>query len=84
MESYEQRHSHRIQVRLRQRLDLEEEEWQVAIIWPQRVSLFSSPTRESAELEAQRRLIADGHQCDSDCGGWIHAAPIAILASPDA
>ena len=70
MESYEQTHSRRIRVRLRQK----EEEWQVAIIWPQRVFLFSSSTREAAELEAQRRLIADGHQCDSDCGGWIHAA----------
>jgi hypothetical protein len=74
MESYEQTHSRRIRVRLRQRLELEEEEWQVAIIWPQRVSLFSSATREAAELEAQRTLITDGHQCDSDCGGWIHTA----------
>jgi len=71
MESYEQTHSRRIQLRLRQRLDLEKEEWQVAIIRPQRVLLFSKPTRETAELEIQRRLISEGHQCDSDCGGWI-------------
>jgi IS5 family transposase len=82
MESYEQRHSHRIQVRLRQRLDLEEEEWQVAIIWPQRVLLLSNSTREAAELEIQRKLVSEGHQCDSDCGGWIHAAPIASPSQP--
>jgi IS5 family transposase len=82
MESYEQTHSHRIQVRLRQRLDLEEEEWQVAIIWPQRVLLLSNSTREAAELEIQRKLVSEGHQCDSDCGGWIHAAPIASPSQP--
>ena len=70
MESYEQTHSRRIRVRLRQK----EEEWQVAIIWPQRVVLFSNSTGEAAELEAQQRLISEGHQCNSDCGGWIHTA----------
>ena len=72
MESYEQTHSRRIRVRLRQNLG--EEEWQVAIIWPQRVLLFYNATREDAELETQRKLISEGHQCDSDCGGWINAA----------
>ena len=57
----------RIQVRLRQK----EEEWPVAIIWPQRVFLFSNSTREDAELVTQRKLISEGHQCDLDCGGWI-------------
>ena len=56
MESYEQTHSRRIRVRLRQK----EEEWQVAIIWPQRVVLFSNSTREAAEVEAQQRLISGG------------------------
>ena len=74
MESYEQTHSRRIRVRLRQKVDLEEEEWQVAIIWPQRVFLFSNSTRKDAELETQRKLISEGHQCDSDCGGWSNAA----------
>lgn len=72
MESYEQTHSRRIRVRLRQKVDVEEEEWEVAIIWPQRVLLFSNSTREAAELEIQRKLISEGHQCDSDCGRWIH------------
>ena len=71
MESYEQTHSRRILVRMRQT----EEEWQVAIIWPQRVSIFSSSTREAAELEAQQRLITDRHQCDADCGGWRSTPP---------
>ena len=78
MESYEQTHSRRIRVRLRQK----EEEWQVAIIWPQRVVLFSNSTREAAELEIQRKLVSEGHQCDSDCEGWIHAAPIASPSQP--
>ena len=74
MESYEQTHSRRIRVRLRRK----EEEWQVAIIWPQRVFLFSNSTREEAELVTQRKLISEGHQCDSDCGRWISPPP-----SPD-
>ena len=45
-------------------------DWRVEMHWPERVSVFSSPTREVAEERIEDSLRNSGHMCDPKCASW--------------